>query len=100
MSAAVSDTKIEILDGKEPSELRFLIASKRIGTSSEVESGLTITAARRFLARSLDRLTSKVLGGLLESGPHGLIRGAAQKIIADIWEQIAENLAQKPDHKS
>src|SRR5438105_5033182 len=36
------DTTVEIIDGAEPSDLRFCITSKGIGSSSEVETTLKI----------------------------------------------------------
>ena len=33
------------------------------------------------------------LGGLLKMVPYGLIRGAAHKVIEDVWDGIAEKLA-------
>src|SRR5947209_19441528 len=39
------ETTIEIVNAKEPTDLRFRIASKGVGTSSEVETTLTIAAA-------------------------------------------------------
>jgi carbon monoxide dehydrogenase subunit G len=78
---------IEILDAKESTELHFLVASKGIGSSSEVETGLTIAAtdsgSRVHWVADVRRL-----GGLLKAIPSGLIRGAAQKIIEDVWERI------------
>ncbi|HWY88166.1 MAG TPA: SRPBCC domain-containing protein [Gemmataceae bacterium] len=85
------DTTVEILDGREPAELRFRLSSKGIGTSSEVETVLTIAAAAGG-SRVHWVADVKQLGGLLKAVPSGLIRGAAQKTIADIWDGIAKNL--------
>src|SRR5207244_3507066 len=81
------DTTIEILGATEPTELRFLLTSKGIGSSSEVETALTIAPAESG-SRIHWTADVKRLGGLLKAIPSGLIRGAAQKTIADVWEEI------------
>jgi carbon monoxide dehydrogenase subunit G len=88
------DTTIEILDSTEPTDLRFLLSSKGIGSSADVETALTIAAAS---AGSRVRWSADVkrLGGLLKAVPSGLIRGAAQKTIEDVWEGIGRKLAEK-----
>ena len=85
------DTTVEILDAKESTELRFRLSSKGIGTSSEVESMLTIAAAPGG-SRVHWVADVKQLGGLLKAVPSGLIRGAAQKTIEDVWEGIGRKV--------
>ena len=86
------DTTIEILAGNEPTNLRFLLSSKGIGTSSEVESTLTISAAG---IGSHVHWVAEVtrLGGLLKAVPSGLISGAARKTIDDVWAGIGQKLS-------
>jgi carbon monoxide dehydrogenase subunit G len=69
------DTTAAIVDAKEPTEVRFLLSSKGIGTSSEVEASLSI-AATDGGARVHWSADVKQLGGLLKAVPGGLIRGA------------------------
>jgi carbon monoxide dehydrogenase subunit G len=88
------DTTVEILDAQEPAKLRFLLSSKGIGTSSVVETELTITPAAGG-SRVHWVAEVKNLGGLLKAVPSGLIRGAAQKTIEDVWEGITKSLSQK-----
>ena len=38
----------------------------------------------------------KLLGGLLKAIPQGLIRGAAQRLIADVWARVAAELERDP----
>ena len=85
------DVTINILDSQEPVNVRFALVSKGVGSSSEVESALTLTAddggsAVHWIAEV------KQLGGLLKMVPNGLIRGAAQKVIEDVWNGIAAKL--------
>jgi carbon monoxide dehydrogenase subunit G len=85
------DATIEIVDSKEPTDLRFLLSSKGIGTSSEVETSLTIAAtdsgSRVHWLADVTRL-----GGLLKAVPSGLIRGAAQKTIEEVWAGIGRKV--------
>jgi len=84
-------TTIEIVDAKEPTDLRYLLSSKGIGSSSEVATVLTIVPNK---AGSKVHWSAEIqqLGGLLKAVPSGLIRGAAQKTIEDIWEEIGRKL--------
>jgi carbon monoxide dehydrogenase subunit G len=87
------DTTVEIIDGTEPTDLRFRLTSKGIGSSSEVETALTIlpsdTGSRVHWIADV-----KNLGGLLKAIPSGLIRGAAQKTIEDVWQGIAAKISE------
>ncbi len=85
------DVTIVVLGGEEPTSLRYSQKSKGIGSSSEVETTLTLSpheAGTKVLWRS----QVKVLGGLLKLVPAGLIRGAAQRVIEDGWTGVAEKL--------
>jgi carbon monoxide dehydrogenase subunit G len=86
------DITIQIEDAKEPDSLRLSLASKGIGTSSLVDTALTI-AANGATSRVHWTADVKQLGGLLKAVPRGLIRGAAQKTIEDVWKGIGERLA-------
>lgn len=82
---------IEIFGGTEPTDLRFLLSSKGIGTSSEVASTLTISAAEAGSSVHWEADVTH-LGGLLKAVPSGLISGAARKTIDDVWEAISQKL--------
>ena len=86
------DVTMEILERREPETVRFRLASKGIGSSSVVESALTLMPQD---AGAKVRWNAEVtqLGGLLKMVPAGLIRGAAQKVIDDVWDGIAKQLA-------
>jgi len=89
------DVTIQILDGEEPVAVKFALISKGVGSSSEVESVLTVAAADSgsvvHWAAEL-----KSLGGLLKMAPTGLVRGAAQKVIEDVWNGIEKALSPHP----
>src|SRR5205085_2507237 len=86
------EVTMEILERQKLESARFRLTSKGVGTSSVVESTLKLTA---------DGTGTKVgwtaevtqLGGLLKMVPAGLIRGAAHKVIEDVWDGIATKLA-------
>jgi carbon monoxide dehydrogenase subunit G len=85
------DITIEILGGEEPKTLCYSQKSKGIGSSSEVVTSLTMTpheAGTKVHWKS----EVKTLGGLLKAAPSGLIRGAANKVIEDVWKGVAEKL--------
>ncbi|MCI0642645.1 MAG: hypothetical protein L0Y72_16230 [Gemmataceae bacterium] len=84
------EVTIRIVDGVEPTSLKFMLLSKGIGSSSDVETNLTI---EKTDAGSRVRWVADVqLGGLLKAIPSGLIRGAAQKTIEDVWNGIGRKL--------
>jgi carbon monoxide dehydrogenase subunit G len=87
------ETTVEIVAATEPADLRFLLSSKGIGTSSQVECILTICAADTG-SRVEWRADVTRLGGLLKAVPSGLISGAARKTIDDVWAGIDRNLAE------
>ena len=85
------EVTVQILDAQEPTALRFTLISKGVGNSSEVETALTLTphdggTQVHWVAEV------KQLGGLLKMMPSGLIRGAAQKVIEDVWNGIAAKI--------
>jgi uncharacterized protein len=85
------DVNMEILERRAPEAVRFRLTSKGIGSSSVVESALNLTAAGE---ETKVAWTAEIvqLGGLLKMVPAGLIRGAAQKVIEDVWDGIAKRL--------
>jgi carbon monoxide dehydrogenase subunit G len=89
------DVTMEILERRAPEAARFRLTSKGIGSSSVVESALKLTADGTGTRVSW---TAEVmqLGGLLKMVPSGLIRGAAQKVIEDVWDGIARRVAGEP----
>lgn len=86
------DVTIEVIDGTEPTTVKYLQKSEGIGSSSEVETALTLmphAGGTKVLWRS----EIKSLGGLLKMVPGGLIRGAANKVIEDGWNGVAQKLS-------
>jgi carbon monoxide dehydrogenase subunit G len=85
------DVTIAILGGEEPTTVRYSQKSKGIGSSSEVETMVTLTPHDGGTKVNW-RAEVKNLGGLLKMVPGGLIRGAANKVIEDVWKCLAERL--------
>lgn len=83
------DVTMDILERHEPDTVRFRLTSKGVGSSSVVESALRLTPDG---AGTRIAWTAEVtqLGGLLKMVPTGLIRGAAHKVIEDVWNGIAQ----------
>ena len=87
------EVTIEVIDGQESTSVKFSQLSKGIGSSSEVETALTFAPHERG-TKVQWRAEVKNLGGLLKMVPSGLIRGAAQKVIEDVWKGVAEKVIQ------
>ena len=87
------DVTIEILGGAEPTLLRYSQKSKGIGSSSEVETAVTLTPHEGGTKVNW-HADVKSMGGLLKMVPSGLIRGAANKVIEDVWACLCEKLNQ------
>ncbi len=85
------DVTMEIIERHEPDLVRFRLTSKGVGTSNTVETALAlISDGTRTRAHWIAQITQ--LGGLLKLVPSGLIRGAAQQVIEDVWNGIAKAL--------
>jgi uncharacterized protein len=85
------EVTIKIIEATLDSTIKYALLSKGIGSHSNVET--TITLAPKDSGTHLHwEAEIKELGGLLKMVPGGLIRGAAQKTIADIWQEVEKKL--------
>ncbi len=85
------DVTMEIVERHEPDLVRFRLTSKGVGTSNTVETALGLTPDETGTrAHWIAHITQ--LGGLLKLVPSGLVRGAAQQVIEDVWNGIAKAL--------
>lgn len=82
------DITLTIVERTPPSTVTARVFSKGIGATStvEVRVGLLPSATGCTASWTLD-VTQ--LTGLLKLVPKGLMQGAAQKVIDDVWNQIA-----------
>jgi carbon monoxide dehydrogenase subunit G len=86
------DVELRVLEAAAPSSARLRAQSKGIGSTSAVEATLSLSpqgaGTRVHWAAEV-----KELGGLLKMVPSGLIQGAAQKVIGDVWAAVESRLA-------
>jgi carbon monoxide dehydrogenase subunit G len=88
------EVTLRIAEAVSPTSVRVVLHSKGIGTSSEVEAIMSLTPLET--GTRVDWVAEvKQLGGLLKAVPHGLIRGAAQKVVQDAWNNVEKRL--QPD---
>jgi carbon monoxide dehydrogenase subunit G len=81
------EVNLKVVEAVQPASVRVIMHSKGVGASSEVEAVLTLAAKDSGTAVHWTA-DVKSLGGLLKLVPHGLIRGAAQSVIDDVWKQV------------
>jgi carbon monoxide dehydrogenase subunit G len=82
---------LRVEEAVEPTSVRLMLDSKAIGAWSTVEANLAIAAHEEGL-RIHWTADVKTLGGLLKLVPQGLIRGAAQSVINDVWAQVDQKI--------
>jgi len=85
------DVMIQVVSRQPNTATKFLLGSKGIGSSADVEATLTLTPLGQETRVAWTAAIVK-LGGLLKMVPQGLIRGAAQKVIDDVWLGIEDKL--------
>jgi carbon monoxide dehydrogenase subunit G len=85
------EVTLTVVEAVENSAVRLLIHSKGVGASSNVEVKMDV--APQDGATQI-HWTADIthLGGLLKAVPQGLIKGAAQKILTDVWAQAEAKL--------
>jgi carbon monoxide dehydrogenase subunit G len=88
------EVTMEVVEAVPNQSVRFLLHSKGIGSTSDVEASLTFepreTGSRVHWVAEI-----KQLGGLLKAVPGGLIQAAARKVISDAWEAVQKQLGQE-----
>jgi carbon monoxide dehydrogenase subunit G len=87
------DVTLQVADAVEAKSARYVVRSKGIGSSSNVEATLTLTPTDTG-TRAHWAAEVKELGGLLRLVPGGLIRGAGRKVIDGIWDAVEKQLAE------
>jgi carbon monoxide dehydrogenase subunit G len=85
------DVTARLFDKTEPTSFRVSLASKGIGSGAVVEVAMTLLT-REGGTRVHWMAEVKELTGLLKLAPAGLIRGAAQKVIGDLWDRVEAKL--------
>jgi carbon monoxide dehydrogenase subunit G len=86
------DLTVEVLDTVPETSARMLLTTKGIGSSSVVEASFNLTPEGPTTKMHWTA-EIKNLGGLLKAVPQGLIKAAAQKVIADALSAIDTKLS-------
>jgi carbon monoxide dehydrogenase subunit G len=75
------------------SKVQLLAHTKGIGSSSDVE--ITLTLAQQDAGTRVQWVADIAsLGGLLKAMPQGLLKAAAQKVIADVWTRVETRITE------
>jgi carbon monoxide dehydrogenase subunit G len=82
---------IEKVEETPPLSARFLLKSKAIGSSSEVETTFSLSATDAGTVLHW-KAEVKQLGGLLKAVPRGLIQGGAQRVIEELLGNVEKKL--------
>jgi carbon monoxide dehydrogenase subunit G len=85
------EVNIHVAEATEPAIVRLAIASKGIGSSSQVDARMNI-AAHGSGCRVNWAADVTELGGLLKAVPQGLLKASAQRVIGDVWNGIEAKL--------
>jgi carbon monoxide dehydrogenase subunit G len=78
---------MHVAEAAPEDRIRLLLQTKGIGSSSDVEASLGLTAQEggTHVHWTVD---IQNVGGLLKAVPQGLMKAAAQKVIADVWSSV------------
>jgi carbon monoxide dehydrogenase subunit G len=83
---------VRVAEAVPAQSIRLLLLSKGMGNSSTVEAALAL-APHEAGTRVHWVAQVKEMGGLLKMVPQGLVRGAAQKVVADAWAAVEARLS-------
>jgi carbon monoxide dehydrogenase subunit G len=86
------DVTLAVVDAISPAAARYVVTSKGIGSSSDVEASIALTPQGTG-TKVHWTAEVKTLGGLLKMVPAGLVRGAAEKVVNDAWSAVEAKLA-------
>ena len=82
---------IKVVEATPDSTIKYVQLGKGIGSSSNVETVVTLTPTASGTHVHW-QAEVKEMGGLLKMVPSGLIRGAAQRTIVDVWQEVEKRL--------
>lgn len=86
------DVALTVAEAVAPTLVRVLVHGKGIGSTSTVEVVLHLTPANQGTHAHWTAHV-KELGGLLKAVPQGLLKAAAQKVLADLLVGVETKLA-------
>jgi carbon monoxide dehydrogenase subunit G len=84
---------ITLSDVEPPRSATMHIAAEGIGASMQVASSLTIEPEGSG-SRMIWRAKIERMGGLMATVPGGLVKGAADQVIRQAWQQVREKLGE------
>jgi carbon monoxide dehydrogenase subunit G len=76
-----------VADATPENRVRLLLHTKGIGSNTDVEAILNL-AAQDIGTHVHWTVDLQNIGGLLKAVPQGLMKAAAQKVIADVWTAV------------
>lgn len=85
------DLTLKMVEKTPESRACLLLTTRGIGSGSEVEAGWTLLGEGNE-TKVVWFAEVKTLTGLLKLVPKGLITGAAEKVIQDTWQRLAQNM--------
>jgi carbon monoxide dehydrogenase subunit G len=88
------EVKMQVADAVPGQSAKYLLHSKGIGSTSDVEASLVLQP-RETGSRVHWIAEIKQLGGLLKAIPSGLIQAAAKKVVSDAWTAVEKQLRQE-----
>ncbi len=91
------ELSIKVVYAVCPESVKWVTTSKGIASSSKVEVTMALSAVK--VGTHVEWVMEiKELTGLLKMVPPGLIRGAAEQVIKDVWALVVRKLP-KPEDK-
>ena len=87
------DVDVRIVEAQEPTNVKINLKSKGVGSGSDVDVTLLLTTQANGTHLHWSAEVT-ALTGLLKMVPTGLIRGAGQKAIDDLWQRVGEKLSE------
>jgi carbon monoxide dehydrogenase subunit G len=88
------EVNMQVVDALPGQSAKYLLHSKGIGSTSDVEASLVIqpheSGSRVHWSAEIQQL-----GGLLKAVPGGLIQAAARKVVSDAWAAVEKQLRQE-----
>jgi 2-furoyl-CoA dehydrogenase large subunit len=85
------DLTLRVAEAVSPNKIQLVTHTRGIGTSTDVTVDLQLTP-RESGTRVHWAVQISNLGGLLKAVPQGLVKAAAQKVIADAWAAVEARL--------
>lgn len=83
---------VRVLERQPENAVRVNFHSKGVGASSDVEVAIRLEPLGELATRVQWTAEVKQLTGLLRMVPQGLVRGAAQKVVGEVWTNVRAKL--------